>query len=128
AGLQAALNDAHLQPFTTPVAVGELRDGVPARAWTFAAAESRWQGMDLALHATDAATLGPLDVEAGLRLETSAAHADGVDGSVRWSALSPRLNLRWHATGGLTLFGAYGRYRHRLPLSLLAWGDPGART
>jgi hypothetical protein len=128
-GLQAARTGAHLEPFTEPVAVGELLDGRPARAWTFAAFESRWSGTDLALHATDSATFGrALEMEAGLRLETSGASAEGVEGRLRWTALSPRLNLRWHATGGLTLFGSYGHYRHRLPLGLLAWGDPSART
>ena len=127
-GLQAARTDAHLEPFTAPVAAGELLDGQPARAWTFAAGESRWNGTDVALHATDAATLGAFELEAGLRLETSGARADGVDGTLRWNAVSPRLNVRWHARDALTFFASYGHYRHRLPLSLLAWGDPSART
>jgi len=128
-GAQAALTAAHLQPTESAVAVGELLDGRPARAWTFAAGESRRHGRDLAVHATDALTLGrALEVEAGLRLETSHATADGAPGAIGWTALSPRLRARWQAASGLTVFGSYGRYRNRLPLSLLAWGDPAART
>jgi hypothetical protein len=42
--------------------------------------------------------------------------------------LSPRIAARWDAAGPLSLFASWGRYRHRLPLGLAAWGDPAART
>ncbi len=126
-GVQAARTRASLELPETTVEAGELLDGRPARAWTFRAGRSEWSGTDLALHASDTLSVGRmLRLEAGLRLETSGAKASGAADSIRWTALSPRITARWQPLGPLALFASYGRYRHRLPLPLLAWGDPSA--
>jgi TonB-dependent receptor-like protein len=122
-GAQAARTSATVERPAT-VQVGELLDGRPARAWTFTASDSKWHATDLALHATDAVTLGrTLRVEAGLRFETTRADAEGADERIRWTTLSPRLLARWQPAGPVALFASYAHYRHRLPLGVLAWGD-----
>jgi hypothetical protein len=127
-GVQAARTSATVEPPAGRILAGELLGGRAARAWSFGpAGGSEWRGDDVALYASDAMAIGPsLHLEAGLRFETSGAEARGAAGSIRWTALSPRLAARWQPLGPLSLFAGYGRYRHRLPLSLAAWGDPGA--
>jgi len=125
-GVQAARTHATLD-LPAEVMAGELLGGRPARAWRFTAGTSDWRGTDLALHASDALSIGTrLHVEAGLRFETSGAEGHGAAESIRWTALSPRIAARWQPLGPLSLFASYGRHRHRLPLAVLAWGDPGA--
>lgn len=125
-GAQAARTSASVDRPAT-VQVGELLDGRPARAWSFSAGDSRWHDTDLALHATDAVTIGrTLRFEAGLRFETSRADAQGAEDRIRWTTLSPRLLARWQPASSLSVFASYAHYRHRLPLDLLAWGDGAA--
>jgi hypothetical protein len=128
AGVQAARTGARITGSPSVIA-GELLGGRPAHAIRFTAAGvSEWRGTDVAVFASDAVTAGRLRVDAGLRLETSGASAAGAEGSIRWTALAPRVAARWEVAGPLSVFASWGRYRHRLPLGLAAWGDPAART
>jgi hypothetical protein len=108
----------------TPEAV----NGLPARAWDYdwAGPESRWRAFDLAAWATDRFSYGRLAADAGLRFELTDAAAHGAPEGVRWSAFAPRLAARFRLSSGLQLVGGWARYRHRLPLELLAYGDPAA--
>lgn len=110
--------------------VGESVDGLPARAWEYgwAGPESRRHASELALDATD--RVSPtrwLEIAAGVRLEAVAASASG-GGEIRCRTLSPRVSTRWRLSDAASLYGlaSYARYRHRLPLSTLAFGDPAA--
>jgi hypothetical protein len=112
--------------------VGESVDGVPARVWEYAWAgpESRRQAHEFALAATDrVAPTRWLEIAAGVRFEAVAASADGGN-EIRWRTLSPRLSTRLRLGGATRLhaLASYARYRHRLPLAALAFGDPAAAT
>lgn len=126
-GVQGALTRARTSTQPGPLLAGELLGGRPARAWSVSApGASEWRGTDLALHVSDAIAAGDLHLEPALRLETSGASASAGATDVRWTALSPRVWARWSALEALAVFGFYGRYRHRFPLGLMAWGDAGA--
>jgi hypothetical protein len=94
----------------------------------WAGLESRWRAFDFAAYAADAMTYGRASFDLGLRFESTSASAEAGSGSIDWRNLSPRLSTRIRLTpaGAVTFFGGYARYRHRLPLSLLAYGDPTA--
>jgi hypothetical protein len=111
----------------------ESVDGHPARIWTFLApdAGSRRHRQTLAVHAADRLTFGArLEVTAGLRFESVSASARGGANGIEWRSWMPRVHgrwslLRWWQT---TLLAGYTRSTYRLPLDLLAIGDPGAST
>lgn len=108
--------------------VGETVDGLPARAWEYgyAGPVSRIQASELALDASDGfSPTRRAQLVAGLRFEATRASAMG-GGTIRWHTLSPRLSARWLAVESLrlSLFAAYSRYRQRLLLRALAFGDP----
>ena len=130
-GLSAGAQRAELFA-SGPVTVWELGGGLPARVWDFAPrpAASRWSGTELAVHASDRARLGDrVALEAGARLESTRAGSGGAS-RISWLDLSPRLRarVRIDAGGTLVAFGGWARLRHRLPLRLLAFGDPTAPT
>ena len=129
AGVQAARSRATAGDAPATLLAGELLAGIPAYAFRFTGGGGTdWRGHDLALFAADEVTLARrLHLEAGLRFETSGGSARSAAEKIRWTALSPRINARWAAAGPLSLVASYARYRHRLPLGLLAWGDPAAR-
>jgi hypothetical protein len=110
----------------TPETVG----GFPARVWEYgwAGPAAKWRGYEFAAFADDQFRYGRLSVDAGLRFD--AAH--GVAGSgargITWSGFSPRILARFVpvADDPLTLLAGYAWYRNRLPLHLLAYGDPSA--
>lgn len=108
----------------------ETVDGLPARVWDYgwAGPVSRWRGSDVALYATDQVRYGRLSADAGVRFESSGGSAEGSMSRIRWSDLSSRLVARLRPFGGdgLTLLSGYAWYHGRLPLSLLAYGDPAA--
>lgn len=106
----------------------ETVNGLPARLWDYgwAGPESRWRGLDAALYLDNRLRFGPLALQSGVRFESTRARAQGTPRGIDWQALSPRLSARLRVTGGLTLLGGYARYRHRLPLNLLGFGDPTA--
>jgi hypothetical protein len=105
----------------------ESVDGLPARVWDYgwAGPVARWRGFEAALFVQDRARYGRLTLDAGLRLEHSGGSAESVPGTISWNALSPRLAAWIDLIPRHVAFRAgYARYRGRLPLSLLAYGDP----
>ena len=104
--------------------------GLPARVWDYgwAGPVSRWKGLELSAYATDQVRYGRLSLDVGLRYDHSRGSAGGSTGEIGWSGLSSRQVARLRPFGGpgLTLLTGYGRYQGRLPLSLLAYGDPAA--
>lgn len=113
-----------------PVTVGELVGGRAARVWEFPRrpADSRWAASTFTAHVSDRARVGKrLVVEAGARLE-SLKGARGGPVRVSWFDVSPSARLRWTLDRGgrLALFGGWTRRRDRLPLQVLAFGDPTA--
>jgi hypothetical protein len=115
--------------------VGELVDGIPARAWDWIdpAAESRWHGGTLMAFVADTATLSPrVTINGGLRFESVRGYAsdDAETAAVAWNDFFPRGGLHVALTHfwDIATFVQYGRYGHRLPLRDLAYGDPTAPT
>jgi hypothetical protein len=114
--------------------VGELVNGIPARAWdwTDPAAESAWHQTKLAAYASDSIALSRrLTINAGLRFESTRGFSTAAtDPSISWNNLFPRAGLHvaltdfWH----ISAFAQYGRYGYRLSLRDLAYGDPTAPT
>ena len=113
-----------------PVTVGEIVGGRAARVWAFPRrpAASRGSASELAAHLTDRARFGDrLVVETGARVESTRTDSAGPS-PISWLDVSPRLRarLRLDRAGRLALFGGWSRRRDRLPLRLLAFGDPTA--
>ena len=112
------------------IRIGELVNGLPARAWDFGAStKSSWHSNSFALYAGDNIDLtSRVHVDLGLRFEAINGSAETGTTSVSWLDLLPRAGVRWdmfdkwHITGLIS----YGRYGYRLPLGDLAWGDASA--
>jgi hypothetical protein len=105
--------------------------GDGARVWdvTVDRAQSRWRSTDAAAWVeghTDAARR--VSVRAGARVEWLGASADQAGTDVSWLTVSPRLRARWRLGEKLALVAGAAQYRHALPLSHLAFGDPFAPT
>ena len=128
-GLTTAGTRAATRPAGPRALTPETVNGLPARLWDFGwpGPESRLGAFDLAAYAADRVRYGRVSLDAGLRLELTRGSADG-GSEIRWTALSPRIAARLDvtSTGSLALRAGYARYRHRLPLGLLAFGDPAA--
>lgn len=128
--LGAALAWSHVntRPAGPRAPTPESVAGIPARVWDYgwAGPISRWRATDAAAFLDDQLRLGRLELDLGLRLESTTGSAAGSDGRIAWTMLSPRTAARVSVTRGLTLLGGYARYRSRMPLSLLAYGDPAA--
>ena len=115
-------------------AAGDLVDGAAVREWVFSApvaSSSNRHTTTVGAHASGIFTLAPTFVaNAGLRFDGVTGAADGAAGSVRWNTWLPRAGLEW--TPGVPLrpkiFAQVTRDAYRLPLDLLAFGDPGAPT
>lgn len=129
-GLSLAWARSSTRPEGTLGLTPESVYGLPARVWEYgwAGPESRWGADDLSAYAMDRITYGRLSLDAGLRFESTSASGRGSSGRIGWHSLSPRLSARVRLTpgDGLVFFTGYARYRHRLPLNLLAFGDPTA--
>jgi hypothetical protein len=128
-GVEARRERAELFP-SGPLTVGERVDGLSARRWEFPgrAEASRWIAHERAAYLADRARFGDrLLVEAGARVESMGADAGG-PAHISWLDLSPRLRARARLdrAGRLSLFGGWSRRRDRLPLRVLAFGDPTA--
>jgi hypothetical protein len=110
----------------TPETVG----GYPARVWEYgwAGPESKWRGMDFAAFADDQFRYKRLSLDAGLRFEATRGTAEGGAQAIQWAGFSPRILARFVPVSDdpLTLLAGYAWYRNRLPLNLLAYGDPNA--
>ena len=126
---------ASIRSTTRPAGVpgfltAETVAGLPARVWDYgwAGPVSRWKGLEFSAYATDQVSYGRLSLDLGLRYDLSRGSAGGSAGEIGWSGFSSRQVARLRPLGGpgLTLLAGYGWYRGRLPLSLLAYGDPAA--
>jgi hypothetical protein len=115
--------------------VGELIDGVPARAWLFTdpAEPSSWHSTTLSAFASDTIALTPkLTVDGAVRVESVRGYAGATAGgpAISWTGAYPRAGLHFALTDfwNIATFAQYARYAHRLPLRDLAYGDPTAPT
>lgn len=112
----------------TPETVG----GLPARVWDYgwAGPTSTWRGSEIAAYAADQFRYRQLSVDAGLRYESSRATAAGSEGQIEWTGVTPRLVARLRPfpeeRPNFVLLAGYAQYLNRLPLNLLAYGDPAA--
>jgi hypothetical protein len=109
-------------------AIGELVNGLPARVWIPQAGtpDSHRAVLSLAGYLDDRIAVSDrLSLDAGLRLGASNGDAEGGAQTVHWKAILPRINIRW-ALPPVTVFGAVGKYQDDVPLTALAFGDPGA--
>jgi hypothetical protein len=115
--------------------VGELVNGIPARAWewTDPAAESQWHADTITAFASDTVAVNPrLTLNGSLRFESIRGYStdDAAGAVVSWNDVYPRAGLHvaltdfWH----IGTFVQYSRYGHRLPLRDLAYGDATAPT
>jgi hypothetical protein len=129
-GLSGSWTRAATRPVGPRALTAESVNGLPARLWDYgwSGPESRWRAVDFAAWAADRMSYGPVSLDAGLRFELTRGSAEAAPGEIRWTAVSPRLSARANLTpgGGLAFRAGYARYRHRLPLNLLAFGDPAA--
>jgi len=112
--------------------VNETLDGIPSHVWAFTpGSQSTWSSTTLTAFASGHTAVHPrVTLDGGVRAEhISASHSTGTT-MVSWTDLMPRASARWKMFdfAGITAFGGYGRYGHRLPLRDLAWGDPTAPT
>ena len=119
---------AATRPVAQP-AFRELVNGQPARVWDvgYRGPESRWRALSASGFASDRIALtSRLAVDAGVRVDYDSGSADGSSSDIRWIDVSPRLSARWRLTDNdhVVIFGGYGRYPHRLPLSYFGVGDP----
>ena len=130
AGVSASWTGSVTRPAGPRTLTAETVDGLPARVWDFgfAGPESRWRAFEVAAHGADRVRWGRLLLEGGLRFEHTRGSAASGPVDVRWTALSPRLSGRVDLTpgGALAFRSGYARYRGRLPLHYLAYGDPAA--
>lgn len=114
--------------------VGELVDGTPARVWAFnapAASQSNRHDVAVNAYAADTLSLAPnLTLRAGLRFDRVSGSADGAASGVTWQSWLPRAAIEWTPFDFWkpTVFAGIARSAYRLPLDLLAIGDPGAPT
>ena len=122
--LARATSSSHVLAAPT---IAELVAGVPARVWIPALplVDSHRAATHFALYVNDRIRArSNLTADLGLRLQVSRGSAGADASRFPWRAALPRASVRW-APRLLTVFGGYGRYQEELPLSLLAFGDPG---
>ena len=131
-GTSFSLTQSVTRPAGPEALTPETVDGVPARVWNYgwAGPVSTWRGSEISAYATDHIRYGVLSVDAGLRYESSRATAAASNGRIEWTGLTPRLLARVRPLPqerpNLSLLAGYAWYYNRLPLNLLAFGDPTA--
>ncbi len=111
--------------------ISETVDGTPARLWQYAspALEAHRHATTFAAHVSDHFDLSPrARVDLGLRYDGVTASADGAANGIAWHTLLPRAILHKDLTDfwNTSLVVGYGRSAYRLPLGMLAYGDPAA--
>ena len=115
-----------------PVNVAELIDGRPARVWAFSETGTASRSLSrLGLGAQYRASVEErVNARLGLRFDSQSGSRTGASDLISWSDLSPHaaIELKPLARLPLTLHGGYARYAGRLPLALLAYSDPAARS
>ena len=120
---------AHVDP-SAIIRIGELVDATPTRLWTFRAGT----GSDdrhltrFAAFANEHVTAGRLTLDAGLRLDRVTAAADASTQDIRWTTWLPSVRARWQVAhkGDLAAVAGHRRSAYRLPLNVLAIGNPAA--
>ncbi|HEV8253701.1 MAG TPA: carboxypeptidase-like regulatory domain-containing protein [Vicinamibacteria bacterium] len=126
-GGRFARNSEDTRPAEPRRLTPETVNGIAARVWDYGwpGPEARWSGTEAAAWAADRVRLGRLALEAGLRWDRAEASRASDSASIGWTSLSPRLAARFAllGEGRLTAIAGWGRYAHRLPLDLLAFGD-----
>ena len=115
------------------VRVGELVQGVPARAWEYAApaTSSTRHQMTVSAWAADTVALHPrLTIDGGLRFELVHAATATNPQSISWHDWFPAVGLRWQIRNAsrLAFVARFSRYGYRLPLDALAVGDSSSPT
>ncbi|HEY3121173.1 MAG TPA: hypothetical protein VGL15_11160, partial [Vicinamibacteria bacterium] len=129
-GATVARKSEDTRPIDGPGLTPETVNGVPARVWDYGwpGAEARWRDTEAVAWAADRVRFARLTVEAGLRLDRVRASRGSDAATIDWTTLSPRITARVGLLGQdrLTAVGGWGRYAHRLPLDLLAFGDVAA--
>jgi hypothetical protein len=120
-------------PSSSLLAATETVDGIAARQWQFnnPGAASVRHDLSFSAHINDVLQLSPrLQLSAGVRLEAINGSADGAAEGISWQSVLPRARLHWRIreTGATTMFVGYTRSAYRLPLDLLAFGDPAGPT
>jgi hypothetical protein len=126
-GASLAMTRSSTRPASPATAVAETVGGYPARVWDYGwAGHSKWRGLDLSAFASDQFRFGRLSLDGGLRFDLSRGSASGAENGISWMGLSPRILARFVpvADDPLTLVAGWAWYRSRLPLNLLAYGDP----
>jgi hypothetical protein len=125
------LDGAETRSSPTPIAqVRELVNGLPARVWTY----QTGGGPDVrhvttfAVYGNEHLTFGRLTLDAGLRLDTVSAAANGAVQGIQWTTWLPRAQLRWQIAdmADFAAVASYRRSAYQLPLNVLAVGDPAA--
>jgi hypothetical protein len=109
-------------------AVAETVEGLPARLWRLenTSTEPRHHATTLTAYIAETVRVSSrVTVDGGVRWEGVTAAADG-GGSIHWSDWFPRMSLRWDIVPRehLSAVVGLGRYGYRLPLEILAYGDP----
>jgi hypothetical protein len=130
-GLSAARTHSDTDPAEEIRLTPETVGGLPARVWDYGwTGSTAWRGTDLSAYATDQFRYRQLSVNAGVRFESTHASAANSDGRIEWTGVTPRLIARARPfpkdRPGLTMLAGYAEYMSRLPLNLLAYGDPNA--
>jgi len=113
--------------------VGELIDGMPARIWEYTqpGAESLRHETSFGAYIQDHFPLTRrLTLDAALRYDAASGSARGASEGIGWQTLLPKVGVRWAAEGGwrTEMYIGVGRRAYRMPLDLLAVGDPAAPT
>jgi len=113
--------------------VGESVDGLRARVWRFVdpGGQSRRSRLAVGLYAADRMEIGRrIAIDAGLRFDSLSGSAEEASTAVRWRTWLPRARVRVAALDDwrTTLVAGYSRLAYRLPLDVLAIGDPAAPT
>jgi hypothetical protein len=122
-GAEAGGSSATLSGVGSESPVGELVDGIPARAWVYGFPGTARPSLSrLALYAGDELRLGRLVLEGGLRFEHWSGGEEG--SAVDWNRVLPRIQASYALHPGLRAFGSYGLYGRRLTLDTLLVGDP----
>ncbi len=132
AGLDLTRAAARSSSFFSGVA-GELVDGGPARVWRFAdpGVDSHRHALGFAGFIADRFAIESprIVVDAALRFDSVSGSAEEAAEGITWRSLEPRASVRWTIADRFwqpALLVGYARSAYRLPLDLLAYGDPAA--
>ena len=108
---------------------GELVNGLPARVWRFAkfGDESFRHELGWGAYVNDRIAISPrLTIDGAVRYDSTSGSARGASEAINWRSILPRAALRWTIAErwAPALVAGFSRSAYRLPLDLLAFGDP----